>query len=62
LGAWAQAIYKDPETGKLTEHDSKNGQPLELVRGVRWLDNDMVNLISNVFSAVFALGMSAIIL
>ena len=62
LGAWAQAIYKDPKTGKLTEHDSKNGQPLELVRGVRWLDNDMVNLISNVFSAVFALGMSAIIL
>lgn len=62
LGAFVQAMYRDPDTGKLTEHDTKNGQSLELVRGIRWMDNDMVNLMSNVFSAVFALGMSAMVL
>ena len=62
LGAFAQAQYKDPESGKITEHEEINGQKLELVRGIRWIDNDMVNLMSNVFSAVFALGMSALVL
>ena len=61
LGACAQAHYKDPDTGELTEKEYKEGQKLELVQGVRWIDNDMVNLLSNVFSAVFALGMSAMI-
>lgn len=61
LGACAQAHYKDPDTGELTEKEYKKGQKLELVQGVRWIDNDMVNLLSNVFSAVFALGMSAMI-
>lgn len=61
LGACAQAHYKDPNTGELTEREYKEGQKLELVQGIRWIDNDMVNLLSNVFSAVFALGMSAII-
>ncbi len=61
LGACAQAHYKDPDTGELTEREYKEGQKLELVQGVRWIDNDMVNLLSNVFSAVFALGMSAMI-
>lgn len=62
LGACAQAHYKDPDTGELTEKEYKEGKPLELVQGVRWIDNDMVNLLSNIFSAVFAFGMSAIIL
>lgn len=61
LGACAQAHYKDPETGELTEKEYKNGQQLELVQGLRWVDNDMVNLLSNLFSSVFALGMSALI-
>ncbi len=61
LGACAQAHYRDPETGELTEKEYKDGQHLELVQGLRWVDNDMVNLLSNIFSAVFALGMSALI-
>lgn len=61
LGACVQAVYMDPDTGILTENDSKDGRPFDLVRGVRWVDNDMVNLVSNVFSAVFALGMSALV-
>ena len=61
LGACVQAHYIDPDTGMLTEHEQKNGKALELSRGIRWVDNDMVNLLSNVFSAVFALGMSALV-
>lgn len=61
LGACAQAHYLDPETGIPTEHEEKNGKKLDLIRGIRWIDNDMVNLMSNIFSAVFALGMTAIL-
>ena len=61
LGACAQALYRDPDTGELTEKEFKNGVHLELVQGISWIDNDMVNLLSNIFSAVFALGMSALI-
>ena len=46
----------------LTESDEKNGQKLELAQGIRWVDNDMVNLMSNVFSSVFALGMGVLII
>lgn len=62
LGAFVQAHYIDPDTGMLTESDEKNGQKLELAQGIRWVDNDMVNLMSNVFSSVFALGMGALII
>ena len=62
LGAFVQAHYIDPDTGMLTESDEKNGQKLELAQGIRWVDNDMVNLMSNVFSSVFALGMGVLIL
>ncbi len=62
LGATAQALYLDKEKGKYTERErGENGEPLELVRGVKWLDNDMVNLSSNVFSCVLAAGLSKII-
>ncbi|MGP1508640.1 MAG: DUF92 domain-containing protein [Sphaerochaeta sp.] len=61
LGASVQAHYIDPDTDMLTESDTKDGKRLELSRGIRWVDNDMVNLLSNVFSSVFALGMSSLI-
>lgn len=61
LGAFVQAHYLDPDTGMLTENDEKDGRKLELAQGIRWVDNDMVNLISNVFSSVFALGMGVLI-
>ena len=60
LGACVQAHYIDPDTGNLTEKDKKNGVNLELAQGLRWVDNDMVNLLSNVFSSVFALGMASL--
>jgi len=61
LGAAVQAQYIDSDTGLLTEAEEKDGVKLELSHGIRWVDNDMVNLMSNTFSAVFALGMSTLL-
>ena len=61
LGAAVQARYYDPETKEISEDDERDGRRLELTGGIRWVDNDMVNLMSNTFSAVFALGMAALI-
>ena len=55
-------IYYDPEEKTFSEKEEKDGRKLELSRGIRWIDNDMVNLMSNVFSAVFALGMGMLVL
>ena len=42
LGAFAQALYLDDKTDLLTERDKdQDGRPFELVRGLRWIDNDM---------------------
>ncbi len=61
LGAGVQAQYYDPQTKEITEDEEREGRHLELTRGIRWVDNDMVNLMSNTFSAVFAFGMCALI-
>lgn len=62
LGATAQALYFDRESGKFTERDTdRNGQPLELCRGVKWLDNDMVNLSCNILAAVLSVTLTKIV-
>lgn len=62
LGAGVQGIYYDPKAKQFSEENEKDGRKLELSRGIRWVDNDVVNLMSNIFSGLFALGLSAIIL
>ena len=58
LGAYAQVLYFDPSTGNVTERDTDaQGNPLEISQGIRWVDNDMVNFMSNTFSAVLAMGL-----
>lgn len=60
LGALVQAVYRDPE-GKRTEKAfDRNGNPNTLVRGMSWMDNDMVNFVSNTFAVVFATGLHLI--
>ncbi len=55
LGATFQAIYHDVEANALTEEDTDSaGNKRPLVRGLAWLDNDIVNLLSGIFSALFA--------
>ncbi len=56
LGATVQAMYEDSASGKLTEHDTDiAGNPQKLVRGFKWIDNDIVNLISNTVSGLMGL-------
>lgn len=57
LGGSVQAVYRDDE-GKYSE------VPLEgfaLVRGIKWMDNSMVNLFSNIFAAFTAFVLARII-
>lgn len=43
LGATLQAQYTCAKTGRYTERTHSEGLPNPLVRGVRWVDNDVVN-------------------
>ncbi len=47
LGATVQALYRYPD-GRLTERASgRDGSPNSFVRGWRWLNNDLVNLLAS---------------
>jgi len=61
LGATVQALYVNSE-GQWTEkpHDPQ-GNPHTLVRGWRWINNDVVNLVS-VAMAVTGAGVSAVVI
>lgn len=61
LGATLQAHYEDAATGMLTEKEETGGIGNRLVRGMKWLDNDMVNLISNFFAAAAAFALSLLV-
>jgi uncharacterized membrane protein len=56
LGATIQAIYYDPERQKETERKilDPDGTPAYPVRGLVWMNNDMVNFISSVIGAIMA--------
>jgi uncharacterized protein (TIGR00297 family) len=49
IGALFQATYKSEDSGKLTEVKSS-----KLVKGVAWLNNDGVNLLTTLVGAAFA--------
>ena len=59
LGATVQAHYYDQERDCLTEHSTLKGKKLPLEYGIRWIDNDLVNLVSNVIATL--LGASLIL-
>jgi uncharacterized membrane protein len=53
LGATIQAIYKCPSCGTLMEKKiSCCGQPLKHYRGIKFIDNNAVNLLSTMFGAI----------
>ncbi|MBK5200312.1 MAG: DUF92 domain-containing protein [Spirochaetaceae bacterium] len=63
LGASIQAHYYDNQTDKLTEKShNEEGHALPLVKGNAFFDNDKVNFFSNLFSVIFALLISSLIL
>ncbi len=56
LGATVQATYRYPD-GRETERTAdRDGTPTTFVRGWRWLNNDLVNLLSSVVGGVAAVG------
>ncbi|NLK06123.1 MAG: DUF92 domain-containing protein [Spirochaetales bacterium] len=61
LGATLQAHYYDEVNDRITERSEVDGRTLPLERGIRWIDNDMVNFMSNVIAAVFGMSMSLLV-
>lgn len=59
LGASVQAIYWCPSCEKETERHPVHvcGTPTELLRGWRWLNNDLVNALSVAVGAAFAMAL-----
>ena len=55
LGSLIQVKYRCPVCGALTERESHCGIPGKVERGWRWVNNDTVNLLSNLFVAVLAI-------
>ncbi|HZJ88674.1 MAG TPA: DUF92 domain-containing protein [Sphaerochaeta sp.] len=62
LGATVQAHYWDEQRKVITEKAVIDGRALPLDRGVRWMDNDMVNLLSNATAALVCLSLLALVL
>ena len=53
LGATLQVQYRRKD-GSITEKEEENGEANTRARGIKWMDNDMVNLLSGLFSMVIA--------
>ena len=60
LGATVQVHYRK-EDGTLTEKSLDNGKALERARGIPFLDNDIVNLLSGLFSAALFMSIRMIL-
>ncbi len=55
LGATVQAIYVYPDGRETERRVARDGTPNRFLRGWRWMDNDLVNLISSVGGAAIAI-------
>lgn len=63
LGATAQGIYFSEYDERQTEKKfDSQGNPTRLVRGWRWLDNDLVNFFASIFGSLVAAGAAFFIL
>jgi uncharacterized protein (TIGR00297 family) len=54
LGATVQALYQYPDGRETERTRAADGTPNRFVRGWRWLDNDLVNLISSLVGGLAA--------
>ncbi len=57
LGALVQVLYKDKEGNWSEKPFDKDGNSNSYIHGIKWMDNDMVNFVSNTFACVFATGL-----
>lgn len=60
LGATVQAMYCS-ESGETERRASRDGRSHTLVRGWRWMNNDMVNFLSSLAGAALAAGVYALL-
>jgi len=58
LGATVQAMYRCEECGKETERVEHCGRRTSVVRGLPWMNNDAVNVLSSVVAGAAAWGIS----
>lgn len=56
LGATVQRMYRCPVCGSLIEKPQHCGKPAEQVRGIRWMNNDAVNILSSLAGGALALA------
>jgi uncharacterized protein (TIGR00297 family) len=54
LGATIQAMYRFPDGRETERRLGPNGEPNSFVRGWRWINNDLVNLISSLVGGIIA--------
>jgi uncharacterized membrane protein len=60
LGATVQGIYYSERRNRQTEQPvERDGTPNRHVRGWKWVDNDLVNLLSTALGAMLALIVEA---
>ncbi len=62
LGSTIQGHYHDRVNNKITEKEIVDGEHLELCSGIRWIDNDIVNFISNVVALLIGSILSLIVM
>jgi uncharacterized protein (TIGR00297 family) len=55
LGATAQAMYRS-SGGETERHTGLDGTPNRLLRGLPWMNNDLVNFLSSMAGGLLALG------
>lgn len=62
LGSRAQMRYRCTCCGKITELDEHCGAACIKEKGIVWMNNDIVNLLNNVFALTLALAVYAVML
>lgn len=60
LGGTVQALYRSP-AGETERHSTHDGKPNQLVRGWRWMNNDLVNLLSSLVGGLVAWGVYSVV-
>ena len=60
LGSLAQAKFKCKVCGKLTEKETHCDATTEHIGGIRFIDNDTVNIISVTFSAILSVFLASV--
>lgn len=62
MGATVQVMYRCSQCGSVVERRDHCGHAADHIRGLRWMNNDRVNLISSCAGGLLAAGLAALLL